>query len=158
MWIKACSVCAIHEFLRPGRPLDPTQKRLKTQHQVHASSSGQTIFLRKTGSFIWASVKLLRLFAVFSWSTCLSEWFSTIFEQYWGMLKNNYLTLKPVLGGSRIIVAVVGDKGPQRISEAKPDNFTESQLRWHNGNTLSIVCETFVFSDIFWTQASFQLP
>lgn len=45
------------------------------------------------------------------------------------MLKNNYLTLKPVLGGSRIIVAVVGDKGPQRISEAKPDNFTESQLR-----------------------------
>lgn len=61
------------------------------------------------------------------------------------MLRKNYLTLQSVLGGSRIIMAVVGDKCPQRISEAKPDNFTESQLHWHNGNSLSIVCETFVF-------------
>lgn len=55
-------------------------------------------------------------------------------------------------------MAVVGDKHPLGISEAKPDNFTESQLHSHNGNRLSSVCETFVFSDIFWTQASFQLP
>lgn len=55
-------------------------------------------------------------------------------------------------------MAVVGDKCPQRISVTKPDNFTESQLRRHNGNNLSIVCETFVFSDIFWTQSSIQLP
>lgn len=74
------------------------------------------------------------------------------------MLKNSYLTLKTVLGRSRVIMAVVGDKRPQRISEAKPDNFTNSQLPRHNGNSLSIVCATFVFSDIFWTQASFQLP
>lgn len=45
------------------------------------------------------------------------------------MLQNNYLTLKPVLGGCRIIMAVVGDKCPQRISKAKPGNSTESQLR-----------------------------
>lgn len=46
--IKACSVCAIHEFLRPERPLGPTQKRSKTQeylHQFHTSCAGQTIFL-----------------------------------------------------------------------------------------------------------------
>lgn len=42
-------------------------------------------------------------------------------------------------------MAVVGDKHPQGISEAKPDNFTESQLPSHNGNHLSRLCETFIF-------------
>lgn len=78
--------------------------------------------LEKIACFIWTFVNPLKLLLGFSWSICLSALFSTILKQYWRMLQNNYLTLKPVLGGCRIIMAVVGDKHPQRIRKAKPDN------------------------------------